>query len=519
MDKQLLKRQIEKIIDQGKGNARSVIVQMKVDEERTKAIINVASQAARNRQLVTNARSLIPPNAKALKLSKNSKRSSASSRTLREANLSAVAQLALNVGINSAWVVGFGNKALQTLFESNFFKNAIVNIATKSAKSSKEKMSRPQSFPFAASTALELSVESLNNLLKDKDINRHVQGVYPNRRLQAPPIMKVNASSLPAAIQDNKASSWGINVIGALGAWGAYGSRGKGIKIGLLDTGVDAKHPDLKGKVSSFAEFSASGAKVPSSAPYDSGKHGTHCAGTLVGGNATGQWIGVAPEAKVAVGLVLKNGWGTDAQILAGMQWAIDQKVDVISMSLGGLSFEPDVYDTYTQMIISANLLGIPVITAIGNDGNQTSGAPGSNFFAFSVGATDYADRVAGFSGGRTQVVWESNYIDEDYLPLVYQKPDVSAPGVAVKSCIPKNGYDVWNGTSMATPHVAGAIALLLSNTDIKTSVKAEDRAYLLQELIASSVEELGETGQDHRYGLGRIDVLRAVGFAKENGY
>ncbi|MCA9625957.1 MAG: S8 family serine peptidase, partial [Myxococcales bacterium] len=73
--------------------------------------------------------------------------------------------------------------------------------------------------------------------------------------------------------------------------------------------------------------------------------------------------------------------------------------------------------------------------------------------------------------------------------------------------------------TSMATPHVAGALALLLSATDIKDTVAASERAFVLQELLTGSVEELGESGQDHRYGFGRINVLRAIGFAKELGY
>jgi subtilisin family serine protease len=291
-----------------------------------------------------------------------------------------------------------------------------------------------------------------------------------------------------------------------------------------LDTGVDAGHPALKDRVKKFAEFDRDGRTLKDgdgSIAEDSGKHGTHCCGTVAGGNGgkRGQLkIGMAPEADLLCGLVLKGGSGTDAQILAGMQWAIDNGADVISMSLGGLRMTPDVFDTYTRTIITANQQGIPVVTAMGNDGHQTSGAPGNDFFAFSVSATDVSDRAAAFSGGRTQIINHSRYIKAKYLPLVYTKPDVSAPGVAVYSCIPDDQYDSWNGTSMATPHVAGAIALLLSATKIG-SVDRDKRAHLIQDILTATVDELGETGQDQRYGFGRIDVLRAIGFARHLGY
>jgi subtilisin family serine protease len=246
--------------------------------------------------------------------------------------------------------------------------------------------------------------------------------------------------------------------------------------------------------------------------------HGTHVCGTIAGGNASGQWIGVAPDAKLAVARVIEQEGGTDAQVLAGLGWVLSQGVDVISMSLGGLTLGVNPPDTYTTAILKSLQAGAPVVIAIGNDGSQTSGSPGNDYLALSVGATDIQDRAAGFSGGRSLVVEQSKVIPPQYLPLVYSKPDVSAPGVAIMSSVPGDEYKSLNGTSMATPHTSGALALLLSATSIR-GVDPAKRAWLLQDLLIGSVRELGESGQDHRYGFGRIDVLRAIGFANASGY
>jgi subtilisin family serine protease len=249
--------------------------------------------------------------------------------------------------------------------------------------------------------------------------------------------------------------------------------------------------------------------------------HGTHCAGTLVGGQASGRFIGVAPRSRLAVALVLDGErGGTDAQVLAGIDWCVELRVDVISMSLGGLIMDAETPPTYTEAILTCLEAGIPVVAAIGNEGEQTSGSPGNDLFALSVGATDPYDRVAGFSGGRTQILRESDCIDPKYLPLPYSKPEITAPGVAIYSSVPvaKGKYKALNGTSMATPHVAAGIALLLSATTIGQE-KGTHKTTLIKDLILGSVEELGESGQDHRYGFGRLDVLRAIDFAIIRGY
>jgi len=376
---------------------------------------------------------------------------------------------------------------------------------------------RPTAFWTSSSAVLQVRDEDLTKIVDYSD----VEGIYPNQRLFVPPV--VASKSIPTAVEDSKVSSWGLRNIGALSAWGAFGCRGRDVVVGLLDTGVDDSHPDLTGKIAAWAEFDSRGSEVAGSKPHDTDKHDTHCAGTIVGGDASGRWIGVAPQAKIAAALVLNGSQGgTHAQILAGIEWAIKQGVDVLSMSLGGLTMSPEVPSTYTRAILTAVKSGIPVVTAVGNEGSQTSGSPGNDFLAFAVGATDHLNRAAGFSGGRTQVIRTSAFFDQEMLPLVFSKPDVSAPGVGIYSSVPGGSDGRWeylNGTSMAAPHVAGAMALLLSGTKIKSAVPAEERAFVIQDFLTGSAEELGEAGQNHRFGFGRIDVLRALGFARELGY
>lgn len=343
---------------------------------------------------------------------------------------------------------------------------------------------------------LQLSKDDLKAL---KQIP-NVADVFPNRTVKMPPVAK--SQKLPRVVEDNKANTWGLAKTGALAAWGAFDARGEGALIAILDTGIEPDHPDLKNKIEGFAEFDGKGRLVTSklSDAYDSDAHGTHCAGICVGGNESGRWIGMAPKAKVLAALVLKKGTGTDAQILAGMQWAIDNGAHVINMSLGGLRLTADVLDTYTRTIINANRVGIPVVVAVGNEGNQTTGSPGNDYFAFTVGATDSEDWAAGFSGGRTQVFSSSNYIDPKYLPLVYSKPEVSAPGVDIYSSIPRGKWEAWNGTSMATPHVGrrhGAAAR-------KTGAAAEPASLPAGQSVAVAPDQHGE-------GVGRSRTKPSV--------
>ena len=511
-----LGKQIERIAEEASGPQVSVIVQMETAGE-LEDYIRATAEAVERRRAVTSARSLVPPPREQLRVGAGGGLTPAARKKLERTDaLSAAVFLAAETvkPVAEEGLAAAGAKALRPLLESDWVTGLVAKKPSRRAESARRPV--PVHFPMSGSAVLEMSRDELWQLPQQVP---NIADVFPNRVVKVPAVAK--AAELPRAVEENRANTWGLARTGALAAWGAFGARGKGALVAVLDTGIDPDHPDLKGKVAKFAEFDDRGRLVTDklSDAYDSGEHGTHCAGTIVGGNASGRWIGMAPEAKVMAGLVLKNGSGTDAQILAGMEWAIREGAQVISMSLGGLQMTADVLDTYTRTIIRANQLGIPVVIAVGNEGSQTTGPPGNDYFAFTVGATDWQDWAAGFSGGRTQIITASRYLRPEYLPLVYSKPEVSAPGVDVYSSVPGGKWEAWNGTSMATPHAAGAMALLLGAPAGLASHPASQRANLLQSLLIGTVEELGEAGQNHRFGYCRIDVLRALGYARDLGY
>jgi len=344
-------------------------------------------------------------------------------------------------------------------------------------------------------------------------------------------------------IKTMQVSSWGVFKIRANEAW-ALGITGHGIRIAVLDTGVDITHPALAGKMLSvipgdpyypggWMEFDWAGNPVRSM-PHDTDGHGTHCSGTALGGNTVDILIGVAPGAILMHGLVLPGGTGTFAQVLAGMQWTVEpyyltldgQRIytglpaHVVSMSLGATEYYGNELLPAVEAMLLANI--VPV-AAIGNAGPGTTSNPGNIWGVFGIGATDINDAVAGWSSGKV-VTWPSpppTWPFFDTYPSTYIKPDFSAPGVAILSSVPGGGYEAWSGTSMATPHVAGTVALILQAAgwfyydvpDIPENV------YLI---LNSTAIDFGAPGQDIRYGWGRIDAYEAVRkafeYAKKSG-
>ncbi|WP_065487681.1 S8 family serine peptidase [Streptomyces sp. PTY087I2] len=287
--------------------------------------------------------------------------------------------------------------------------------------------------------------------------------------------------------------------IGAPAAWKA-GFTGKGVKIAVLDTGTDSTHPDLKGQI--LAEKNFSEAKDTK----DRVGHGTHVASIAAGTGAKsgGKFKGVAPDAKLLSGKVLDDeGYGEDSGILAGMEWAVAQGADIVNLSLGGPD-TPEVDPLEKAVDKLSAEKGVLFAIAAGNEGDEagTVGSPGSADAALTVGAVDDKDKLAYFSSRGPR-------IGDGAI-----KPDVTAPGVDTTAAIPSGsliaqdvgekpaGYATISGTSMATPHVAGAAALL------KQQHPGWKYAELKGALTASTKPGAYNPFQQ---GSGRIQVDRAI--------
>ncbi|MEU1494181.1 S8 family serine peptidase [Streptomyces sp. NPDC005776] len=315
---------------------------------------------------------------------------------------------------------------------------------------------------------------------------------------------------------------WGVADIKADRVWNEYDDRGEGVVIANVDSGVQFDHPDLVGNYrgnngdGSFTHdynwFDASG-ECPTSAPCDNNGHGTHTMGTMAGKGG----VGVAPGATWIAAKGCESESCSDSALLAAGQWILaptdhngqnprpDLAPNIVNNSWGGGN------TTFYQDTIQAwNAAGIFEAFAAGNSGDgascSTTEAPGAQAPAYGVGAYDSAGRIASFSGFGPSLVDGS------------MKPNISAPGVNVRSTWPGNAYNNLNGTSMATPHVAGAVALLWSASP--ALIGDIDATRELLDEGASDVEDThcgGTAAANNVWGEGKLDILASVEKAPHN--
>ncbi|HKD97559.1 MAG TPA: S8 family peptidase [Micromonosporaceae bacterium] len=285
--------------------------------------------------------------------------------------------------------------------------------------------------------------------------------------------------------------------IGVPVAWAA-GLTGAGVKVAVLDTGLDTTHPDFTGVVVGSQDFTDNPNGVT-----DGFGHGTHVASIIAGSGAAsgGRYRGVAPDAKLLIGKVCDDfGFCDDSAIIAGMQWAADQGARVANLSLGGTDnpgIDP-VEQAVNDLTASADTL---FVIAAGNDGGPVSvNTPGSADAALTVASVDKQDELSFFSS-------QGPRVGDDAM-----KPDIAAPGediIAARAAGTDLGdpvdqfYTSLSGTSMATPHVSGAAAILAQEHPDWTA------AQLKAELMSTANPIAGT--DDYGQGDGRVDVARAV--------
>ncbi|MFD8493693.1 S8 family serine peptidase [Amycolatopsis sp. NPDC059657] len=284
--------------------------------------------------------------------------------------------------------------------------------------------------------------------------------------------------------------------IGAPQAWQA-GYTGKGVKVAVIDTGYDHNHPDLKNVVVDEKDFTGEGVQ-------DGQGHGTHVASTVAGSGAAsgGRYKGAAPDAKLLIGKALDNeGSGSFSAIIEAMQWAADSGAKVVSMSLGSAT-PSDGTDPLSEAVDSISRdKGTLFVVAAGNEGRDKSiGSPGAANAALTVGSVSKQDVQSAFSSRGPRI------------GDLAVKPDITGPGEAIVAARVKGTesgdhdpvddfYARLSGTSMATPHVAGAAAILAQEHPQWTGEQ-------LKNALTSSAKV--NAGSVYAQGAGRVDVARA---------
>lgn len=312
-------------------------------------------------------------------------------------------------------------------------------------------------------------------MAKKKQTDKHTCKLLPYKRFDCLSMQDVTQNV-----------GWGISAFDLPSAWKK--SQGEGVTIAVLDTGCDLDHPDLVDNLLEGANFVKKG-----SPPDDDNCHGTHVTGTLVAVNNTIGMVGVAPKAKVYPVKVLdKKGNGNLLDVAAGIRWAIEKKVDFISMSLGS----PTPVQQVRKALQAASAAGIITFVAAGNAGNTKDVFyPAAYPETISIGAVDETMHRAAFSNTGNNL-------------------DFMAPGVDIVSTVPDNWYATLSGTSMAQPFACGCAALLLSyvrtnNLDLKLKT-AEDYREIFRK-YTTPINNGNYKNPNFYQGFGIIDPRKFV--------
>jgi len=285
---------------------------------------------------------------------------------------------------------------------------------------------------------------------------------------------KISRISKP---QPPQTLTWNIDRVDAEISWSI--STGDSVKVGVIDTGIDLKHPDLKENIKGGYN-----AINPSKSPNDDNGHGTHVAGIIAALNNTIGVIGVGPKIDLyAIKVLGASGSGYLSDVIEGLEWAVENGMQVVNMSLGTSQDVPSFHDA----ILSAYNAGITIVAAAGNTGGSVT-YPAAYSEVIAVSATDEENQIASFSSRGPEI-------------------DLAAPGVNIYSTYKGSSYKTLSGTSMAAPHVTGAAALVIDTKKCdldKDTICTPDE---VRERLKQTASDLGEPGNDNLYGAGLVNV------------
>ncbi len=308
-----------------------------------------------------------------------------------------------------------------------------------------------------------------------------------------PRVAYIENDTILKATVDEYNNSWGVSRIGSKIVHD-NSINGSGVKIAVLDTGIDYNHEDLHDNYKGGFNFTFN-----NSDPFDDSynSHGTHVAGIIAAEKNGIGVVGVAPNASLYAVKVLDGaGFGYASWVIAGIQWAVDNKMDIATMSLGSSPYDPDL-ESLRIACDNAYNAGILLVAAAGNTNGGNVTYPAGFDSVIAVTATDQNNQKASFSP-------------------VDPKIELAAPGVYINSTI-KSTYGQLSGTSQATPHVTGTAALLISShnlRDVNGDGVVNNKDVRLQ--LQRTAKDLGSPGKDDTYGYGIVDAKAAVLGIKE---
>ncbi|PKK40657.1 hypothetical protein ABB02_00058 [Clostridiaceae bacterium JG1575] len=347
--------------------------------------------------------------------------------------------------------------------------------------------------------------------------NPQVKRIYKNRKVHLNPMK----AAKPANVGEDDIE-WNIKQVGADKVW-RDGINGKGVVVGIIDSGVDWTHPAVRSKWMAYnpqdpsnpieeeVQYSWFDSVGDSKLPMDDNSHGTHCMGTIMGQEENGaNAIGMAPGAKwIAAKAFKKDGESSGKSLLACGEWMLAPGGDpkkaphVINNSWGS---GDGIDDWYREIVRAWRRAGIVPVFAAGNQGafEPTPGPgsiemPGNYPESFAVAATDKNKQLGSFSK-----LGPSPYDKRLY------KPEISAPGVGVRSSTPNSTYEFMDGTSMATPHVVGLVALMLSANN---ALKVDDILLAIKETAEPLTDIKYPESPNMAYGYGLINAKKAVDY------